>query len=66
MATFTYDNRSTNSLSADSRNTAGSLTYDNKVATTEYLWSSFILPWTPIFYPWVDIAGSQLTLDIKN
>lgn len=66
MATLTYDSRSTNTLTADSRSADGSLTYDSRVTTTNFLWSALTLPWDVNFYPWRDLDGLTLTLDTRN
>lgn len=66
MATLTYDSKSSTALTADTRSSAGTFTYDDKLPDTS-LWVAATFPWDALVFPWaLDSSSSTITLDIRN
>lgn len=66
MATLTLDNRSTNSLTADTRNTAGSLSLDSIEGVYFLLLETGDYLLQEIGEKFILDSASGLTLDTKN
>lgn len=61
---FTYDTKSSDTLTKDSPSSAGTFTSDSK--TIDYLWVSDVFPWAEA-EPWnISGDGDILTKDIKS
>lgn len=65
MTTLVQDNKTSNSLTQDSRTAVTSLTQDSKT-TSGNLWSAAVFPWT-LDFPWQWSGNGQiLTLDTRH